>query len=519
MRNTIKYNLANDDLESQIYDHLAEQHQIKKESTTTGQLTYYDTFDWRLFNKSLVLYTFQNRLILRKLGKDRIIHSLNTKPVPCFIWEFPKGDLKQYLEPIVKVRRLLNLVNLTSSITSYRILNKDEKTVAKLCFETIRTRRKKDPRTIGAQLWLESVKGYPKHSKRVKNQLESIGLASSRDEDVFFHALGQTGLDSGSYSSKLSLQLTPDMRADEATIKICRSLYQVIKINEAQIEHDIDTEIIHDFRVAIRRTRSALDWNTNIFSEKTVARFKKKLSFVGKMSNELRDLDVFLLNKPTYRAMLPTVLYNDIDPLFAYIVKRRSLSLRKVIRNLNSNKYRRIMQDWESFLDDPQYDLISGPSAKVPVFELACKRIYKQYRNVVKAGNRIIEDRDDEKLHKLRIQCKKLRYLIQFFANLFPPKKISILVGQLKKLQDVLGDYNDLSVQVNYLIEVAKEMPANLSRLNKTLVAIGSLIGELETKRQSVKASFAETFMHFSSRQNQKLFRELFALQSKRVVQ
>ena len=177
------------------------------------------------------------------------------------------------------------------------------------------------------------------------------------------------------------------------------------------------------------------------------------------------------------------------------------------------------MQDWESFLDDPQYDHISGPSAKVPVFELACKRIYKQYRNVVKAGNRIIEDRDDEKLHKLRIQCKKLRYLIQFFANLFPPKKISILVGQLKKLQDVLGDYNDLSVQVNYLIEVAKEMPANLSRLNKTLVAIGSLIGELETKRQSVKASFAETFMHFSSRQNQKLFRELFALQSKRVVQ
>jgi len=262
-----------------------------------------------------------------------------------------------------------------------------------------------------------------------------------------------------------------------------------------------------------------LDWNTNIFSEKTIARFKKNLSFVGKMSNELRDLDVFLLNMPTYRAMLPTVLYNDIDPLFAYIVKRRSLSLRKVIRNLNSNKYRRIMQDWESFLDDPQYDLISGPSAKVPVFELACKRIYKQYRNVVIAGNRIIEDRDDEKLHKLRIQCKKLRYLIQFFTNLFPPKKISILVGQLKKLQDVLGDYNDLSVQVNYLIEVAKEMPANLSRLNKTLVAIGSLIGELETKRQSVKESFAETFMHFSSQQNQKLFRELFALQSKRVVQ
>ena len=81
----------------------------------------------------------------------------------------------------------------------------------------------------------------------------------------------------------------------------------------------------------------------------------------------------------------------------------------------------------------------------------------------------------------------------------------------------MLGNHNDLSVQMNYLFEVAKEMPANLSRSNKTLVAIGSLISKLETERQSVKESFAETFTLFSSSQNQRLFRELFALQSGKV--
>jgi hypothetical protein len=65
---------------------------------------------------------------------------------------------------------------------------------------------------------------------------------------------------------------------------------------------------------------------------------------------------------------------------------------------------------------------------------------------------------------------------------------------------------------------VAKEMPTNLSQLNKTLIAIGSLIGELETKRQSVKESFADTFMGFSSQHNQKLFQDLFARQSKKAV-
>jgi CHAD domain-containing protein len=518
MRNTIKFNLANEDFESRIVDHLAAQHKILKEATSSGRLAYYDTFDWRLFNKSLVLVSFQDKLILRQLGKERILHRLDVKSAPDFIWEFPNGDLKQCLEPVIKMRRLLKLADFASCTTDYRILNQDEKTVARLSFETIRTRGRKDPKTLGTHFWLAPVKGYPKISKKIKSQLEGIGLTSIRGEDVFSYAMREAGHDPGGYSSKLCLDLTPDMRADEATIKILQSLFHVIKINEPQVKHDIDTEILHDLRVAIRRTRTALVWNKDIFSERMIARFKKNLSFAGKISNELRDLDVSLLNKPKYKAMLPGILRDDIDPLFDYIAKQRSVAFQKVIRNVNSIKYRRIMQDWESFLNEPQHDFISGAAAKVPVFELASRSIYKQYKIVVKAGNRILEDCDDEKLHSLRIRCKKLRYLIQFFSTLFPPKKITLLVGQLKKLQDMLGNHNDLSVQVNYLFEVAKKLPKKLPRSNRTLVAIGSLINKLETERQSVKESFAETFTLFSSSQNHQLFRELFALRSGKVL-
>jgi len=518
MRNTIKFNLADDEIESHIIDHLAVQHKMLRETTVNGRLSYYDTFDWRLFHKSLVLYTFQNRLILRIMGEEPIIHKINIKPVPCFIWEFPKGDFKQYLKPVIKTRRLLTLGDFISRSTPYRILNQDEKTVARLFFETIRTHARKDPKTVGKQLWLKPVKGYSKVSNKIKSRLESFGLTSNRGEDVFLDAMREAGQDPGSYSSKLGLQLTPDMRAVEATLIIWRFLFQIIKINEAHIEHDLDTEFLHDFRVAVRRTRSALVWSKNIFPERIIARFKKDLSYVGKISNELRDLDVYLLNKPKYKAMLPEVLRQDIDPLFEYLGKQRSVSFRKVIKSMRSKKYIKIMQDWEAFLNEPQHEIVSGPNAEVPVFELASRRIDKQYRAVVKAGNRIIENCDDEKLHKLRIQCKKLRYLIQFFANLFPSKKISILVEQLKKLQDMLGKHNDLSVQVKYLLEVSRKMPANLSRLKKTLVAIGSLIGKLETERQSVRESFAKTFTLFSSPRNQKLFRDLFSPQSEKRI-
>ncbi|MDH3258131.1 MAG: CHAD domain-containing protein, partial [Deltaproteobacteria bacterium] len=103
-------------------------------------------------------------------------------------------------------------------------------------------------------------------------------------------------------------------------------------------------------------------------------------------------------------------------------------------------------------------------------------------------------------------------------SSLFPPQKMSELIGQLKKLQDNLGDFNDFSVQEEYLLHVAEELPATDQKSKKTLVAIGSLIGSLETKKQAVKGKFAKTFSNFASPPNKKLFRELFATKEKEVV-
>jgi len=114
-------------------------------------------------------------------------------------------------------------------------------------------------------------------------------------------------------------------------------------------------------------------------------------------------------------------------------------------------------------------------------------------------------------LHVLRIHCKKLRYLMEFFSSLFPPKKINTLIDQLKKLQDNLGDFNDLRIQREYLLNIIEELPIAHQQSKKTLAAIGSLIGALVNEKQAVKDAFAKTFTDFTSPANQGLFRELFA--------
>jgi CHAD domain-containing protein len=511
MDNHLKFSLPDGYDEQQLINELADHYAIKKERPMLNSIAIYDTFDWRLFNKSFVLYASGNKLFLRKLFKNAIIHSAEITSPPIFIWDFPESELKELLALIIKMRALFKLAEVHSRSTAYRILNQDEKTVARLVYEEIRPSNGKNAPVLATHLWLQPVKGYPNYSRNLAKRFEETGFTARKKEDIYFKALEVVDKKPGSYSSKLKIQLDPDMRSDEATKIILRYLLQVMKINEDNIEKDLDTEFLHDFRVAIRRTRSALGQIKSVFPQNTTGRFKKDFAFAGKLSNQLRDLDVYLLKEDTYKAMLPPALRDDIKPLFDYLRKKRSKALQKVISGLASKKYAQIMQDWETFLNEPQQDSPTTFNAGLPIIRLARKRIYKQYRRIVEDGNRILESTDDEKLHALRIECKKLRYLMEFFSSLFSRKKINVLIEQLKKLQDNLGDFNDLCVQEEYLLNIADELPSTGQKFEKVLVAIGSLVGTLDREKQIIKNAFAKTFTDYASSPNKKSFRELFA--------
>jgi CHAD domain-containing protein len=511
MRSNLKFNLPDGYDEKHFMGKLADQYTIKKEPAVSERLTIYDTFDWRLFNKSLVLYTSGNRLFLRKLAKTDVLHHAEISSLPVLIRAFPAGELKERLASIVKMRALLKLVEVNSRSRPYRILNTDEKTVARLDFEEIRPSRSRGTPAPATHLWLKPVKGYPKYARSLAKLFEEAGLTVSKKEDTFFNALELVNKKPGSYSARVNIQLDPNMRADKATKIILRFLLHVMRINAANIEKDLDTEFLHDFRVAIRRTRSALGQIKYVFPTKTTDRFKKNFASMGKLSNELRDLDVYLLNEDRYKALLPPVLREDINPLFDYLRKKRSKALQKVIRGLKAKKNVKILQDWEIFLNKPPMDSATAPMAELPISVLARKRIYRKYRGVIKAGNLILKETADEKLHVLRIECKKLRYLLEFFASLFPRKKNDVLIAQLKKLQDNLGDFNDLCVQEEYLLNICAELPATHQQTKKTFLAIGSLIGRLDREKQLVKDAFAKTFTDFASSENQALFREFFS--------
>ena len=163
--------------------------------------------------------------------------------------------------------------------------------------------------------------------------------------------MNNVGLVPGSYSSKIKIELKPEIQSFDALKIILNHLFHTITVNERGVIDDIDTEFLHDFRVAVRRTRSALSQVKNVFSEEDYKKAKQNFRYLGRITNEMRDMDVYILKEHEYKNLLPENLAEAINPFFDFLRKNRSKELTKLKRNLKSAKYQNIKDEWICFLD------------------------------------------------------------------------------------------------------------------------------------------------------------------------
>ena len=338
----------------QVDDLLAGKFAFLVESPIAEKWTFYDTFDWRLFNRSLALRHAGQELFLEPLSSCESLNgSHGSASTPEFAWDLPESPLRERLNTIIKMRALLPLATILTMSRTYRILNKDEKTVARVITTEVRTLDEESEPLLVTYLSLRPVRGYPKYSRKLAKRLGRVGTETPMLEDLYFSALERADQKPGSYSGKLNLQLKPKKRSDASAKVILRYLFEIMKANEAGIKADIDTEYLHDYRIAIRRTRSALSQIRNVFPTEVTEHFKQEFRTLGQLTNQLRDLDVYLLSEGEFQARLPEAMREDIVPLFDYLRLLRKRALEGVIEGLLSSEYARAMNEWEEFLNEP----------------------------------------------------------------------------------------------------------------------------------------------------------------------
>jgi CHAD domain-containing protein len=368
--------------------------------------------------------------------------------------------------------------------------------------------------SLATRVRLGPVKGYRKPLRKAVALLRETLKLSEVADDLLDEALAALGSTPGEYTSKLRLQLEPGMPAIRAVKNVLLRLLETMQANEAGTIADLDSEFLHDFRVSVRRTRSALSQLKGVLPEEIEQRFRPEFAWLGLITGPTRDLDVYLLKLPAYRAALPPSVRQDLGPLYDFLVAQQRKEQQTLARQLRSKRYRRLVAEWRAVLESSAETETGPANARRPVEDVAAERIWKMFRRAIREGRAIGPGSPAEMLHALRKTCKKLRYLLEFFQSLYPQHRIRQLIKALKVLQDNLGDFQDLEVQSAALTSFSRQMAAEQDVAPETLLAMGMLVEDLRRRQHQVRDAFSARFVAFSSPQNRKRFQELFVCHS-----
>lgn len=486
---------------------------VDYDPTCTQMVTYADSLDWRLYQRGCILHCNEGSWSLYH-GDSDVVTAQQDGPElhdSLLARDFPPGPVRNALEDLLGIRCLLPLTSILLYNLEIRLLNQEGgKTVARLIFET--------QQPIGGQSFhlirLVSFQDYGQEAIKIRQILAEQGICQGASRLIGFlegcKAAGRRPLD---YSSKFSLELDADSTAGQAMAQIYRALLDNIDRNIPGAIAHWDTEFLHDLRVAIRRTRSGLSLVNKVLPEAVVDRFTKVFNRLGKLTGPTRDLDVYLQNREAYLLRLTPRLQVGLEFFFADLERRRRIEQKKLARVLRAKKTQDLLTSWRRSLGSR--DQQSAPWAAIPAVDLASRIICKRLKQVLKLGRTLEASTADSEVHRLRIQCKKLRYTMEFFSTLYPKQKMQVVLRHLKKLQDILGSFNDLSVQQELLQSTLKlkkgaaRSPRQVEQVEQA-AALGALIQSLYQEQQALRGHFAEAFEQFGNSETTTRFFELF---------
>ena len=290
---------------------------------------------------------------------------------------------------------------------------------------------------------------------------------------------------------------------------VLRAQLEIIEANLPGLLAEIDTEFLHDFRVAVRRSRAVQREAKDVFAPEALAHFRTEFRWLQQVTGDARDMDVYRLGFEELREMIAPGLRADLEPLHAILRAHHRRAHATMRRALGSPRATALPDSWRAFLVALESGT-GGPAAQSPISDLVGKRIYKVYRRMIRMGRAIDAESPAEDYHELRKKGKELRYLLELFgAPLYPDEVVRPLVKTLKGLQDVLGRHQDREVQGATLRSLQNEI-AGVAGGAGALMAVGALIQSLGQDELAARSEFGERFAPFAASGQRKLVKETF---------
>src|SRR5262245_25287943 len=328
----------------------------RRRSIAKHRFTVLDTFDGRVrqAGASLTRAGVDSASTVKwqtLAGSDRYAIRM-TRPV-SFAWDLPEGPLKEEVAPIVGPRRLLAQAEAEEQGSVLEMLDDRGKIVARLRIASGLARLpsdREDWRPWPAMLTLTARRGYDDEYERLVPVIASRpGIQRCPDGPVAA-ILRQVGASEPRDLSSPRLALDPAVRADVGARQIHLALLEILAANEPGVRGNVDSEFLHDFRVAMRRARSLLGQIRGVFPADIVEHFAGEFSWIGRLTGSPRDLDVLVL---ALREQHREFDGDAMNALIAFLGETQQREYQQLVEALDSARYQNVLADWKVFLESP----------------------------------------------------------------------------------------------------------------------------------------------------------------------
>jgi CHAD domain-containing protein len=456
-----------------------------------------DTFDAAVYNSGALLIQTESDLVRICWSGDLI-----TQTAPESEWQFardlPLGPVRNLLLNQSPLRAFKPAGQVTIIRDTLRLLDDEQKTCCRV--ESVSLSRGKNTWS-----WLRTcpMRGYSDNHTLICGILKKVekpGLPA----DVLKLRISD-------YTSKPEIRLSENAPARQSLCTIVQTFLQVTRRNEPGLIDDLDTEFLHQWRVSLRKVRSVLTLFKGVVAIETLDQLKQDFRDIMQDTNLMRDRDVYLLSRDDYFALVPPQLHPGLEVLFELLQQDRDEAFGKVKAMLKSKAYKKQIKSIQKLFENPK-DLPQGPKADAPSKVFAADLVLKRYKKVCKLAGNITDKTTDETIHELRIQCKKLRYLIESAQPLFDDNQVKSLLKNLKGLQEHLGSFNDQSVQQATLAQCLDRYPGTGPNAKALAESIGALTAMLYRKQLEERRMIIENLSRFYSPDTQGAFNALFDL-------
>ncbi|EXI80945.1 MAG: hypothetical protein AW10_01559 [Candidatus Accumulibacter appositus] len=241
--------------------------------------------------------------------------------------------------------------------------------------------------------------------------------------------------------------------------------------NERGARESDDPGFVHQARVSIRRLRSAIRLWRPLLPAEYVSEFDPRWSTLAGQLGDTRNWDVFITEVlPPISKAFPD--HSDVQAVAKQAAIQLTACRKAAQAAIASPSYSQLLLEFTAAT-------VALPEKKKPALTLFAPRSLTKRAKKVAELAVLTKDSNPEARHDLRKALKRLRYALEFFAPLFPARRLQRYQESAAGLLDLLGRMNDFAVAEHL---VAEALPGHHSDLVRAWLAGRSdlLLGQLD---------------------------------------